>query len=450
MNLTLAQALRVNPAACVAFFGAGGKTTAMFQLARALSDHNGKSPVIVTATSHLGTWQLGLADRHIVADTPDLIENLEHGLSGVILITGEVDENRTKPVNDHLINWLQQFCGYHAIPLLIEADGSRGKSLKGWADHEPPIPSFVTQVVHVAGLGGLGKPLNDENVHRPELFSRLSGLSIGEPITTDAFVKVLTHPQSGIKNIPAHAHKVILLNQADTHELQSAAHGMVQDLIPVYDSVIIASLEQERIFAVHERIAGIILAAGESRRFGEPKQLLNWKGQPFVRAVAKTALAAGLSPVLVVTGANALAVELAVKDLNIAVINNEDWKSGQASSIKAGIDALLFDSFPRSGGAIFLLTDQPQVTTSILHGLAEKHAEGLYPIVAPMVMDQRANPVLFDRATFSDLTTLEGDVGGRAIFHKHRIEYLPWHDDRLLLDVDTPEMYQRLIADETL
>jgi CTP:molybdopterin cytidylyltransferase MocA len=57
---------------------------------------------------------------------------------------------------------------------------------------------------------------------------------------------------------------------------------------------------------------------------------------------------------------------------------------------------------------------------------------------------------LFDRRTFADLIALEGDVGGRAIFHKYDVEYLPWHDDRLLLDVDTPEMYQRLISDESL
>jgi molybdenum cofactor cytidylyltransferase len=82
--------------------------------------------------------------------------------------------------------------------------------------------------------------------------------------------------------------------------------------------------------------------------------------------------------------------------------------------------------------------------------LIEKHAEGLYPIVAPMVLDRRANPVLFDRVTFPDLMTIEGDTGGRAIFHKHRVEYLPWHDDGLLLDVDTPEQYQRLISDNDL
>jgi molybdenum cofactor cytidylyltransferase len=136
-----------------------------------------------------------------------------------------------------------------------------------------------------------------------------------------------------------------------------------------------------------------------------------------------------------------------VKDQQVRVVHNAEWKSGQASSIKAGISAL---KETRAGGAVFLLADQPQVTVSVIRALVEKHAEGLYPIVAPLVIDQRANPVLFDSSTFDDLLTIQGDVGGRAIFHKHRVEYLPWHDDRLLLDVDTPEMYQRLVSGETL
>jgi molybdenum cofactor cytidylyltransferase len=444
-QLSLAQALRVHTSPSIACIGSGGKSTAMFQLARQLP-----LPVIVTATSHLGTWQLGLADQHIVAATPEPIEKLEHGLKGVILISGEIAGDRTKPVDDHLMKWLHQFCSYHSVPLLIEADGSRGRPLKGWAQHEPPIPRFVDNVVLVAGLGGLGKPLDDENVHRPEIFSKLSGLGIGESITPEAIVRSLTHGKSGLRNIPDRARKVALLNQADTHRLQSAAQGMARALMDVYDSVIISSLEQERIFAVHEPIAGVILAAGESRRFGQPKQLLDWKGQPFVRAVAKTALEAGLSPVVVVTGANAEQVRQAVQDLSVVIIKNEEWNEGQGSSIRAGIRTLHLNTSRQPGGAIFLLTDQPQVTTSILRALVEKHAEGLYPVVAPMVIDRRANPVLFDRRTFADLIALEGDVGGRAIFHKYDVEYLPWHDDRLLLDVDTPEMYQRLISDESL
>ncbi len=80
----------------------------------------------------------------------------------------------------------------------------------------------------------------------------------------------------------------------------------------------------------------------------------------------------------------------------------------------------------------------------------ESHSANLPAILAPMVIDQRANPVLFDRITFADLMQLKGDTGGRGIFDKYRIEYLPWHDDRLLLDVDTPEQYARLIEDESL
>ena len=442
-HLTLARALRVSSSSCIAFIGAGGKTTAMFQVARELP-----TPVIVTATSHLGLWQTALADTHIITESTAPLEELEHGLQGVILITGEIKGERTKPIDSNLLNWLYQFCGYHSVPLLIEADGSRQKPLKAWAEHEPPIPSFVEMVVQVVGLSGLGKPLIAEYVHRPELFSRLSALALEETITPASLVRVLTHPEGTARHMPVRTRKVVLLNQADTPELQSLAQGMSQSLMTTYDSVIISSLKQNKVWAVHEPIAGIVLAAGESTRYGQAKQLLDWKGEPFVRAVAKTALRGGLSPVLIVTGAHAEDVESAVSDLDVIIIRNEHWKTGQASSIRAAIETLSHSS--NTGGAIFLLSDQPQLTTSILRALLEKHADALDPVVAPMVMDRRANPVLFDRVTFPDLLTLEGDVGGRAIFHKHRVEYLPWHDDRLLLDVDTPEMYQRLISDETL
>jgi len=341
--------------------------------------------------------------------------------------------------------WLYHYCKENTIPLLIEADGSRQKPLKAWADHEPPIPSFVDLMVHVVGLSSLNKPLAVEHVHRVEIFSALSDLEIGKLISSDAVVRVLTHPDGGLKNIPASARKVALFNQADSPELQSTAHTMTSSLLSFYQSVVIASLAEDKIYAVHEPIAGIILAAGESRRFGKPKQLLDWKGQPFVRAVAQTAIRAGLSPVVVVTGSNAEQVKAIISDLPVTIVHNKNWQGGQSSSIKEGIKAI---TSSQAGGAIFLLSDQPQVNPAIIHALIEKHAERLYPVVAPMILDRRGNPILFDCVTFSDLMTIEGDTGGRAIFHKHKVEYLPWHDDSLLLDVDTPEQYQRLINNE--
>lgn len=457
MSLTIRKALRVRSSECIAFIGAGGKTTAMFQLARQLP-----GPVIVTATSHLGAWQAALADRHIISDTAAPLEEIEHALKGVILVTGPILEERTQPINDDLLLWLREFCGYHSIPLLVEADGSRQRPLKGWADHEPPIPPFASVVVHCVGLSGLGRPLTAVHVHRPEMFSKLSGLSMGDVITPAALVRVLTDTEGGPNKIPETARHAVLLNQADSPDLQAIAHGLTKHLLAGYHSVLISSIEQQKIHAAYEPIAGIVLAAGESSRFGKPKQLLDWRGEPFVRAVARKALEAGLDPVIVVTGANAEGVEAAVSGLDVQTARNPAWESGQAGSIRAGVLSLqdgrempagirdFHLARVRAGGAIFLLTDQPQIGTAVLRALVQKHAEGLYAVVAPMVIDRRANPVLFDRDTFADLIALEGDVGGRAILHKHSIEYLPWHDDSLLLDVDTPEHYQRLISDESL
>lgn len=439
MNLSLARALRMAPADCVALIGAGGKTTALFKLARELTP-----AALVTATTHLGVWQSGLADRHIPSEAASLDE-INEGFQGVLLVTGKSEGDRAKPVSEGLLNWLDHYRKARSLPLLVEADGSRMKPLKAWAEHEPPIPGFADLVVQVAGMSGVGKPLTEEHVHRAERFAELGGLKVGDRVSAQALARVLIHSDGGLKNIPATARRVVLLNQADTPELQSAAQAMTCDLLTAYQAVLVASLTSGAIHAIHEPMAGVVLAAGESKRFGRPKQLLDWKGQPFVRVVAQTALRAGLSPVIVVTGANAEQVEAAVEDLNVTVIRNTEWADGQGSSIRAGVLALTQPA-SREGGAVFLLADQPQVTTTVIQALMEKHAQGLHPVVAPMVLDRRGNPVLFDRVTFPDLLQIEGDTGGRAIFHKHVVEYLPWHDDSLLLDVDTPEQYQRLIS----
>jgi molybdenum cofactor cytidylyltransferase len=455
--LRLSPQVDINQGLIIAFVGAGGKTTAIFQLARELPP-----PVLVTTTTHLGAWQVSLADQHVMAHQISDLD--EHEFRGITLIVDSIQGDRAVSVKEDILYWLCAYIQSHNITLLIEADGSRQKALKAPDEHEPVIPEFTDVVVVVAGLGGLGKPLNEEYIHRPQLFSTLSGLPLSELITSDALVRVLTHPNGGLKNIPSRARRINLLNQADTFELQSIGGTMSASLFEHFDSVIVGSLSQSN-FQTFEQTAGIILAAGASTRFGQPKQLLDWRGEPFVRVVVQTALEAGLSPVIVVIGANAVDVESKIKDLPVIIVRNENWQSGQASSIRAGIQALpppsLRDTSPKSrgfgrgwegvGSAIFLLADQPQITADVIRALMEHHATELYPIIAPLVlMEQRANPVLFDRVTFPDLLKLEGDVGGRAIFSKYPVEYLPWHDDRLLLDVDKPEDYQRLIEDDTL
>jgi molybdenum cofactor cytidylyltransferase len=166
-----------------------------------------------------------------------------------------------------------------------------------------------------------------------------------------------------------------------------------------------------------------------------------------VRQVAETALQAGLWPVVVVTGFQASEVESTLSGLPVNIILNPNFQQGQSASIRTGLSALPHNTW----SAIFLLADQPQIPVDVIRALVESHAQEMQAIVAPLVLeDRRANPVLFDRDTFPDLMQLTGDIGGRAIFSKYKVEYIPWHDELLLLDVDNPEDYQRLVENEKL
>lgn len=442
--MNLSQALRLSSAPRLAFVGAGGKTTALFQIAR---EYN--SPVLVTATTHLSPQQAQLGDQHYTISSPEQIESLHpHDIQGVCVFTGPPDgSGRLAGLPGTLLERLLRLAQVLSVPLLIEADGSRQLPVKAPAAHEPVIPTFVDTVVVLAGLSALGKPFSSQTVHRPEEFARLSSLSSGEVIDAGALRRVLVHAEGGLKGIPPGARRILLLNQADTDALQSQARAMLlqrsgqPELLPAYHAVVIASLAQEQIFAVHEPVAGILLAAGGASRFGSPKQLLSYQGMPLVRRLARVALASGLSPVLVVSGAYTPEIRQALEGLAVDLLHNPDWQAGQSTSVKVGVNALP----PEAGAVIFLLADQPFVDDSLVRALVEAHAQSLAPIVAPMVDGRRSNPVLFDRRTWEDFASLTGDAGGRALFSRYPATWVPWNDPRLLLDVDTTEDYQRLI-----
>ena len=459
--MRLIQALRPPDAPRLALVGAGGKTSALFSLARDLVDTIGlparraAPAVLVSTTTHLARSQVPLADHHrIIYRAADLTSLESEQISGVLLVTGPgspADPDRLSGLEGGSLDRLLTLADLRGLPLLIEADGSRLRPLKSPANHEPAIPSFVDIVIVVAGLSGLGNPLNEEWVHRPERFGVLSGLSPGEMITPEAVAQILVSPLGGLKNIPPKARRVALLSQANSGELKRQADGIAVRLLPAFHSVIIAEqgdgADGGKLlvpYKVYEPVAGILLAGGASLRYGRPKQLLTWQGEAFVRRAAKTALEAGLSPVVVVTGAHAELVQQAVSGLDVVVTFNESWIEGQSRSVQAGLKSLP----SHTGAAVFLLADQPQVPAALIRALVEAHALTGSPLAAPRIGERRANPVLMDRTTFPALMNLSGDAGGRLLFadpSRYPVAWVPWDDPSLLLDVDTPEDYRRLV-----
>ncbi len=193
-------------------------------------------------------------------------------------------------------------------------------------------------------------------------------------------------------------------------------------------------------------VGGILLAAGASTRLGQPKQLLDFRGNPLVRHIAQQALASSLASLAVVVGHRAADIIAALAGLTIQVVENPSYGQGQSTSLRAGLV-----SFPRDlSAALILLVDQPFIDVSLIDRLIGLYEESRALIVAPQFAGRRGNPVIFDRALFSELLTVVGDTGARDVIgrHRDRLVTLELPDDHVFQDVDTWEDYRKILAPE--
>ena len=160
-------------------------------------------------------------------------------------------------------------------------------------------------------------------------------------------------------------------------------------------------------------IAGLILAAGLSRRAGPANKLLiDTDGQPMIARVAARTKAAGLAPVLVVTGHEHKRVAKAVAGLGVQCIQNPDYEEGMAASIRHGV-AALDDSID---GVLICLGDMPWVEVATLVSLIDTFdPKNNREICRPLYQGKSGNPVLFARIHFDALGAIKGDRGGRPV-----------------------------------
>jgi len=243
MKLKIVEALRVDMQNAIAIVGAGGKTSLMF----ALAESAGK-PVCLTMTTKLAREEgLRLANHFLFSKSQAQIVNfLQRGENTLVTNALNVSGDKWLGLSASEISTLHDTCRQVGALLLIEADGARRLSLKAPGEHEPVIPGFVSQVIVVVGLSAIGKPLDEQHVFRSERFSSLTGLPLGEPISLPDILKMLTHPEGGLKGIPPDSEAVVVFNQADAYDIHSNELDLIGEALgDKYSSALLTSLRTD-------------------------------------------------------------------------------------------------------------------------------------------------------------------------------------------------------------
>jgi molybdenum cofactor cytidylyltransferase len=192
--------------------------------------------------------------------------------------------------------------------------------------------------------------------------------------------------------------------------------------------------------------AGVILAAGASRRMGEPKQLLEVRGMLLLEVSVRVACASHLDEVVVVLGARAEEIAAVVDFGRARVVVNPDHEQGMSTSLRAGIASLGADI----ARAMVILGDQPDVSASLLDRLLEIHQASGLPAAALSFDGLLHPPVVLAREMWAGLEALEGDIGLRAVVRAHPELVAALPVDRPgghPIDIDTREDFERLVAE---
>lgn len=179
----------------------------------------------------------------------------------------------------------------------------------------------------------------------------------------------------------------------------------------------------------------VLLAAGGSRRLGQPKQLLELDGEALVHRAARLGLATAPSAALLVLGAQADAVQAATAGLALQRIHCPDWTEGLGASLRAGLAAVP----EHCAGALVLLCDQPALGVAHLQSLVDAWRGQPERAAASAYDGVLGVPALLPRGWFAALSHSSGDRGARGLLREHRDEVIAVPAPALARDIDHPD-----------
>ena len=190
-------------------------------------------------------------------------------------------------------------------------------------------------------------------------------------------------------------------------------------------------------------MAAVVLAAGSASRMGQLKQIMPFRGRTLIENAVVTAMEAAFDPIIVVVGAQSIAVRSLLASQPVEMVENQRWLSGMGSSISAGVSRLQELGCDSAAVAI-LLADQPLVTASHLRAMRSLLFGSGKLTVAARYGGVLGVPAFFKRTLFSTLAALEPSVGARSLLREDEQGVLAYDLAEAAVDVDTPDDFAKL------
>ncbi len=197
------------------------------------------------------------------------------------------------------------------------------------------------------------------------------------------------------------------------------------------------------------KVHALLIAAGESKRMGAPKQLLPWGTKTLIEHQIEILQEAKLT-VSVVLGANAESIQKTIVHLDVKVYHNDDWNLGMGTSISCGAKSIHFNK-NHYDGILIALVDQPLLTSEHFQKMIDCFESGKNQIIVSQSdTGFTGPPTLFDISYLDELMALQGEAGAKPIIKKHQNNVVKIPCQGSLGDIDTPEAYQRLLKKANL
>jgi molybdenum cofactor cytidylyltransferase len=186
----------------------------------------------------------------------------------------------------------------------------------------------------------------------------------------------------------------------------------------------------------------VILAAGGSSRFGQPKQLLPFRDKTLLRTIIDAACEAGCSPVVVVIGSDGEKIHPELAKANVMEVRNANWQRGIGSSIRSGVQALT-DHSPDVEAILLLVCDQPAVNARVIQDLIATRETTKKEIIASSYADTVGVPALFDRSLFERLLSLGDEAGAKSVILQNLERVAQFAFPEGAIDIDTSEEWEK-------